>query len=261
MTTRHVSAQIPYPFEEPAVVGTRAILAGILDAYFFIQGAPTGTDPGDRAYPYVKLVNIAPIGLIYRYTFEAVADGELWTLWFDLPTTGGMGQVQNSDGTDCTAVLIFDTALLYSGPGQAMAEYIEPGRTEWHNERLLLLQTFNIARNNGVENDSILIPVVDYAGGTIRVADGYNTEISFNGTDLVWLAGTGLGKGRAPAFGNTGAGSSSGSSSSTTPGPQLQDYVSVVNGIRPQSGDIPVEVSPSLGIRREVGRLEIQVKA
>ena len=164
MTTRHASAQAPYPFEEPAAFATREILAGILDAYFVIQGDPTGTDAGDRVYPYVKFVGISPpllspwLGPVRRYIFEAVADGNLWTVWFDLPTTGGMGQVANGDATDCQAVLIFDTDLLscpppplghpYSGVGIVMAEYIEPSRTEWHTEQLEELITDDLKYRN-----------------------------------------------------------------------------------------------------------------
>jgi hypothetical protein len=263
MTTRHVSAQVPYPFEEPAAFGSRAILAGILDAYFFIQGDPTGVHGGDRAYPYVKLIDISPAGPDYRWSFEAVADGNLWEIWFDLPTSGGMGQVFNGDSTDCTCVLIFDTNLLYSGAGTAMDDFIEPSRTEWHTEKLEEICFQNIKRINGNENFGILIPVVSYAGGTIRMEDGYNTELSYDedNENIVIVAGTELGRGRDPGFGDVEESVSSGSSApSSSGGPSLQDYVSVVNGVRPQNGDIPVEVSPSLGIRRETGRLEIVVR-
>lgn len=263
MTTRHVSAQTPYPFEEPAAFATRSILAGILDAYFVIQGNPTGVSGGDRAYPYIKLVDISPAGADYRWTFEAVADGNLWDIWFDLPTSGGLGQVSNGDSTDCACVLIFDTGLLYSGAGETMDDYIEPSRTEWHTEQLEQVSFLNIKRCNGNENAGILIPVAAYAGGTIKFENGYNTLVSFDEetAELTIEAGTELGKGRDPGFGSVDeTTSSSASSAASSEGSNLFDYVSVINGIRPVNGDIPVDVSNSLGLQRENGRLQIVVR-
>lgn len=259
MTTRHNSAQIAYPFEEPASVGTRAVLAGILDAYFHIQGAPTGAIVPDRAYPYIKLVSVTPGAGVYRYAFEAVADELVWELTFDIPTAGGMGQVSNNDATSCAAVLIFDTALLYTGPTLALAEYIEPSRAEWHTEQVEALQVYNIGRCAGVEQEGLLLPVATYVGGVVALADGFNTALDYaEDTGILGIAaGSGLGAGEAPGFGDTAGGSSSGCGSNA---PVLTDYVSVINGIAPVNGDIPIAVSPSLGINRQTGQLEIVVK-
>jgi len=237
--------------------------AGILDTYFVIQGAPTGVYTGGGGSslgvsddePFIDLCEILPISGYNRYTFRAVYGDRYWLLVFDIPLTGGMGRVYNSDPTDCLGVIIFDTELLYSGGPVTLAARMEPGRAEWHTEQLDALSLYNISRCHGVEDTALEILAVTFAGA-ILLEDGYNTEWTFTDadTELALTAAAGIGQGRCPDFGDTVP--CGGSSESGAP-----DLVSTINGIAPKGGDIPIDVSNSLGIRRSPGLIEIVVKS
>lgn len=236
--------------------------SGILDTYFVIQGVPTGVYSGpvygssdpDEEYvqPFVQLRRVDPGALTVQYTYWAVSGNRYWEIVFEVPVAGGTGQVRNSDATSCTAVLIFDTELIYRGAPVDVVVWVEPGRTEWHTEQLDSIELFNIWRVSGVEDDSVRLAVA-YFAGAVELIDGYNTEWAFSSEskELAVTVGAGLGKGRCPDYGDTvgGGGSSA---------PEV-DYVTTVNGIAPKGGDIPVEVSPSLGLQRSAGKLTIMV--
>jgi hypothetical protein len=264
MTTPKTSLQGIYPFAPPVGLYEEPYLRGILDAFFVIQGEPTGPYTGplyesssateEYVTPFVQLRRVAPGMTEVQYTFWAVEAGWYWEIVFAVPVTGGMGQVRNSDATSCTAVLIFDTELLYSGAPITVALRVESGRTEWHIERLNELKLYNIWRQNGEERRGVLLPFLTIAGA-IELVDGYNTEwlYSSESTELAVTASAGLGKGRCPDYGDTVGGG--GSSAAEF------DLVTTINGIAPRGGDILVEVSPSLGLQRSAGKLTIVVKS
>lgn len=250
MTTRHVSGQTAYPFEEPSSSADRELVEGILDAFFVIQGAPdsTGVAP-DRDWPYVKLISITDQGTEYRYRFNAVKDTDLWQIDMDVLKTGGPGQVRVG-----SSVMIFDTAITYSGADQTGLElFIEPGRTAWHTRGVSDFSFYNIERCEGVEDPTVLHSVTTWSSGTLNVIDGYNTLVDYADGALQFTGGAGLGKGQDPGFGDE-------CTSPPDPTPVVNAILSI-NGLIPQQGDIPVEVSPSLWLEREEGKLTIHVRS
>ena len=236
--------------------------SGLLDTFFIIQGTPTGVYTGPvydplapELYitPVVQLRRVTPGPLTVQYLFWAIEAGYYWEVIFEVPVIGGMGQVRNSDATDCTAVLIFDTELIYRGLPVDVLIRMEPGRSEWHLERVLDLTFYNIWRQYGVEQPANLLVVLTTAGA-IELIDGYNTEWAYSSenSELAVTASPGLGKGRCPDYGDTVAGGGSSDAGF--------DLVTTINGIAPKGGDIPVEVSPSLGLQRATGKLTVTVR-
>lgn len=262
MTTPKPSLQGIYPFTPPVSDADASYCRGILDLFFVIQGDPTGVYGGpvyessgaeEYVLPFVHLRQVTPGVSDVTYTFWAVEGSSYWEIVFVVPLTGGMGQVRNSDATDCSAVMIFDTELTYRGAPVSVELRVESGRTEWHTERLEQIELFNIWRQRGVERLNVLIPFTTLSG-LIELFNGYNTEWQYSSgnTTLAVTADAGLGKGRCPDYGDTVAGGSSESG--------LESLVTTINGIAPRGGDIPVETSPSLGLQRAPGRLTIVVK-
>ena len=270
MTTRPISMQGLYPFAPPVMPSNVPIIAGLKDAYFVIQGPPTGALPGSPwgssssdssgsplYYPAVGLVRVEPGVPTSRYIFWAIQGNLYWLIYFDVPNLGGTGQVRNTDATNVDAVLLFDTEELYVGPDKDVWEVIEPGRTQWHLERVTAIRFYNIWRD-GLSNEQpeVLIPVqfLPDVSNIIRLEDGYNTTVVYDEDErqVAISVGVGDGKGNAPDYGQTAGSSAS---------PESEQFVTIINGITPVNGDIPVETSPSLGIRRQQGRIEIIVKA
>jgi len=261
MTTPKTSLQGIYPFAPPVPADEAAYIGGILDLFIIIKGEPTGPYTGmgyessgaeEYVTPFVQLRQVSPGMTAVVYTFWAVEGGWYWEIVFSVPLTGGMGQVRNADATDCTATMIFDTELTYKVTPVSLALRVESGRTEWHVERLNELQLYNIWRRRGEERRNVLQAFATITG-VLDLIDGYNTEWQYSSetAELSVIADAGLGKGRCPDYGDTvESGSSEGG----------LDLVATVNGIAPRGGDIPVETSPSLGLRRATGRLTIVVK-
>jgi hypothetical protein len=94
-----------------------------------------------------------------------------------------LGQVYNSDNTECHAVLVFNSALILTSEGPHLPAGVdtamipvEPGRAQWHVEQVEDLNFFNIDRCNGVENEDSSWPVVfpeeeESAGSSTVVVD------------------------------------------------------------------------------------------
>lgn len=234
---------------------------GVLDVWFVIQGAPTGVLPAlassvsGETQPYIDLLSVTPTVDHNHYVYWAVWGTWYWEILFDVPWIGGMGQVYNDDATNCLGVLIFDTEILYRGAAMDLVARVEPARTEWHTEQVNSIAFLNIWRQNGVEDPNIQLPLA-MPTDVIELVDGYNTELAFD--DLVSalsiMAAPGIGRGRCSDYGDTVGGG--GGSSVTVP-----DFISTVNGLAPQMGDIPIEVSASLGVKRQTGLIQIVLKS
>jgi len=266
MTTRHVSAQNDYPFH-PVPESLRDVAKGVLDVYFVIQGDPTSVWEGGSSssseeeqielYQKIALIRYEQMGSVTKYTFRANYDIRFWDITFSVPNTGGeLGQVTNDDGSDCRAVLVYNSDFIM----QATADiclWVEPGRSQFYTEQVDSISFFNIWRCNGVEDSSSSIEVMslDPASMSLNIVDGYNTEVAYD-SSLEITGGTGLGKGIIPDAGNTGPECQSSSAAEV----ELEDVVTVVNGIVPDSGNIPVRVVGAIGLQRSEGKLEILIR-
>jgi hypothetical protein len=274
--TRKVSTETVYPFVPPLSSLLTSVVAGIKDLYFVIQGDPTSiiaassisSSSSSRTtifYEDFVQTRLAEYTAGFGNTvfrFEAILNSALYEVTFTVPHSGGLGQVYNDDGSLVRAVLIYDTAFIIKTGSSLVSIVVEPSRTQWHTEKVTSINFYNIQRCNGVEDQTVLIPLdiipassssqSSGAGNTfdLRFRDGYNTRISFD-EGLSFFGEAGIGRGLAPTFGNT---IDCASSSSAT---AFQEGITTVNGVIPVSGNIPIEVSPSLGKQAETGRIRI----
>jgi hypothetical protein len=265
MTTRHVSAETDYPFEPLLTEAEAEIVGGILDLYFVVQS------PADREIPQaesssgggcekvdrlVYLSEYQVISGITRFTFTVREGPYFWDVMFDVPNTGGeTGQVNNFDGGNVNAVLVYNTDnIIDTGSGLVLLP-VEPSRAQFHTEQVDRLCFYNISRCAGEEDQeaSSLVLCVEGSSSLAALAfeDGYNTEVVFESSELVFTGRQGAGKGRAPDFGDTEP------SCSEEPGSVLDNIITTVNGIAPNNGDIPLVVSGDLGTQRVAGRITI----
>ena len=273
MTTRHVSAQSAYPFildpERVYSANIEQIKKGILDTYFVIQGTPdisteeSGSSSSGGAEctteRTVRLISVVDQGTTSLFIFYATEGGDIWQVWFEVPNTEGfIGSVQNIYDNDVQATLLYNSADIFVGDVSVDIQ-VEPSRAQFHTERVLSLSFNNIARCNGLEDPSTLLPVLVLSEGSsseegpsLSLIDGYNTELEFDVVteEIVFSAQQGIGKGAAPDLGND----LTCTDPVTNP---LDDLITTVNGIAPVNGDIPIDVTRSLGTQRNTGKIEI----
>lgn len=267
MTTRRISTQNDYPFVPEVPVALKPVAFGVLDIFFVVQGSPAGVFPssssseiGDCIHDLV-LIGYSATGAVTEFVFRAQEENRYWDVTFDVPNSsnpGQIGAVYNTDGSECRAVLFYNSDDVVAGSSSVHME-VEPGRAEWHTEVVEALQFYNIDRCGSVEDEEVwievLIPASSSSGGLVYPwEDGYNCEVSFEDGVLQFQVYRGAGKGISPDFGNTNLSCESGSSSGT-----VQSVV-IVNGISPVNGDIPLVVSNSLGKQRSTGKVEIVAK-
>jgi len=264
MTTRHVSAETAYPFEPGLTDAEMTIVGGLLDIYVVVQSPPDRVLPGsssssagacevvDRA---LLLVRYEVIGAATRFTFEAREGEEYWDIIFDVPNTGGVtGSVNNTSPSTVQAVLLYNSDNVIDTGSGAVDLLVEPSRTQYHTEQVDSICFWNIARCGGSENSGTLYPVLCVEGSSLselRVEDGYNCEVEFSSSELVFTGRLSAGKGLSPDFGDTEP------SCSEEPAELLDEIITTVNGISPVNGDIPVAVSADLGSQRETGQINI----
>ena len=275
MTTRHVSAQNDYPFYD-VPEALRPVAFGILDVYFVIQGRETGILNGeessssdssaepDSISPLVQIVVLhkyEDLGGSTKFTFRASSGNRYWDVTFTVPQTAGdISQVNNDDGSDCRAVLIYNGDLIITGSQDWVGLGVEPGRAQFHTEQVDSLAFFNIWRCNGSEESDSSVEVLSLGQSSgemeLDLADGYNTVLAFD-SSLEIIGGVGLGQGVVPDAGNTAPGCEQSSSEQEL---DLDDVVATINGIVPDAGDIPIGVVGSLGIQRTEGRIEFIIR-
>jgi hypothetical protein len=266
MTTRHVSAQNDYPFH-PVSDALRPVALGILDVYFVIQGQETGivseessssAQESDQVLlQTVYLISYLVTGPLTKYTFRAFYGNRYWDMTFSVPNTGGeLGQVNNDDGSDCRAVLIYNSDLIMQATADISLQ-VEPGRAQFHTEQVDSMSFFNIWRCSGVEDASSSLSVLEIGSPAMELdmVDGHNTQLAYE-SSLEIIGGVGLGKGIIPDAGNTSPECQSSSEAET----DLEDVVTVINGILPTNGNIPVRVEGSIGLQRAPGRLELLIR-
>jgi hypothetical protein len=184
---------------------------------------------------------------------------------FDVPndSASGTGQVANNDGSDVRAVLIYNADKIIDAGTGSVAIEVEPGRAAWHTEKVDQIIFKNIARCNGVEDDSTLLTVDMFPDGepisteiVIPFEDGYNTTVRYVDDALVFTGGTFFGRGLSPNLGDTVICESS-SSTSTFLSISANDLITTINGVKPVNGNIPIAVSRSMGKNQIDGALEI----
>jgi len=273
MTTRHLSAQTDYPFVPLLNVSDADVVGGITDLYFVITGESTydtgssssSTSSGQASCPYVhdiRLVSVSVGVSDNTYVFSCRENNKVWNVTFTVPRTAGTtGQVSNDDGSDARAVLLYVADDLYESSDASSNLEVEPARAQWHTEKVDSLGIYNIERCNGDEDPTSLEEVASptssasSTGPVLRLADGYNCEISrVSEAELRFNAGNGLGKGVAEELGDVGPCASSAAANI------LDDVISTVNGLAPINGDIPVTVSGGLGKQRGVSELTVIVR-
>jgi hypothetical protein len=271
MTTRHVSAQNDYPFYM-VPDALRPLAQGILDVYFVIQGPESGFMTGTSSssseeaeeppelLEQVRLVQYDNLGTTTRFTFWAISGNRYWVITFTVPHTGGdIGQVSNDDVSDCRAVLIYNADFITLASGTDILQ-VEPGRAQFHVEQVNTLEFYNIWRCNGVEtpessNEVLKLGASSSGPMELALVNGYNTVVSYE-SSLEIAGGTGLGLGIVPDIGNTAPGCSSSGEEDL----ELEDVVTTINGILPEAGNIPLQVSRSVGKQRSPGRLELLIR-
>lgn len=267
MTTRHVSAQNDYPFH-PVSDALRPAALGILDVYFVIQGRETGTiseessssdQECDQALRQtVHLIAYVVSGSVTKYTFRAFHDNRYWDVTFSVPNAGGeIGQVNNDDGSECRAVLIYNSDLIMQATAGTSLQ-VEPGRAQFHTEQVDSISFFNIWRCNGAEDPASSLSVLEIGSSaemSLDMVDGYNTQLAYE-SSLEIIGGVGLGKGIIPDAGGTSPECQTSSEAET----ELEDVVTTVNGLLPNNGNIPVRVVGSIGLQRSPGRLELLIR-
>jgi len=274
MTTRHVSAENDYPFIPLLDTADSLVVAGILDVFFVIQGSSTFTDTSSssssascvfNADNFIHLIAYSVAASITTFTFRAQQGSDVWTVTFDVPndSASGTGQVNNNDGSDVRAVLIFNADQIIDSGSGAVAIEVEPGRAQWHTEQVDQVIFQNISRCNGIEDDSILLNLIQFPDGepitteiVIPFENGFNTTVRYVEDALVFTGGTGFGRGLSPNLGDTVVCESS-SSASTFLSISANDLITTINGVRPVNGNIPISVSRSLGKNQIAGALEI----
>jgi hypothetical protein len=273
MTTRHVSAQNDYPFH-PVSDALRPVAKGILDVYFVIQGAyqtfSTDTSSAEESSSeelvapdlaqLVRLIHYEDLGTTTRYTFRAEEGLRYWLITFTVPNTGNdIGQVSNDDGSECRAVLIYNSDLVMQATASVNL-LVEPGRAQFHTEQVDSLNFFNIWRCNGEESSDSSLEVLSLPGDSsgemsLELINGYNTEWTYDDS-LEVVGGVGLGLGVVPDAGNTAPGCSSSAEDPL----DLTNVVATINGILPTDGNIPIQVSRSIGKQRSAGRIELIIR-
>jgi len=261
MTTRKVSAETDYPFVPELSVADAAVVAGIVDIYFVIQGPPdeeSSSSEETDLLQNVYLVDYSLVGDNTLFHFEAVEGIRVWDITFTVPNTDSYtGQVGNDDDSDCRAVLVFNSGKIVQAAGNCRLR-VEPGRSQWHTEQVNRLEFYNIGRCDFEETEAeyLVLRLPDGSSSeemNLAVADGYNCVVDGE-SGLQFTGGVGLGLGIAPDRGNTAIGCSSNSELDST------EFVSTINGLLPVNGDIPIQTSASIAKRRTIGRLKFYVR-
>lgn len=262
MTTRHVSAEVDYPFIPELPAFERSVSSGILDLWFIIQGEPSYTETASSASasssapvvcdttPLVRLIGYTASGADTIFTFHAIKDLSTWVITFTVPNTGAeTGQVDNDDTTAVHAVLIFNSDNIPSSGSADVEMEVEPARAQWHTEVVDTITFKNIYRCSSIEDDSVLSTIYTVSSSSpLHIENGHNTEISFEDSILTFTAEQGIGQGVSPDIGDA----------SDCPAAAFDDQVvTTINGVSPVSGNIPIGVSNRLGKQRSTGRLEL----
>jgi hypothetical protein len=272
MTTRHVSAEGIYPFYNTALDDA---IKGILDIYLVVMGEPDSLSGTFETDARAELIEINDLGTTTRFRIQAYKGFGIWDFEFIVPNTGTTtGQVSNNLTNDSIGTFLYNTDLIYTGVDLSVNYELEPSRVAFHTEQVNSIVFQNICRQNGVEDPTQVIDVIEFTDVSpftntvvIPVEAGYNTTVSYDPeTDtLAFTAEQGTGKGASPDYGDVnGCGSSDsstipGSSGSSSSG-QEGSFVRVINGLTPIDGDIPINVSQSLSLNIAKGRVEIIVR-
>jgi hypothetical protein len=259
MTSRHVSTQGEYPFIPGSAAAGLEVVNSVLDLFVVVRGTPTGS-AAPVANPTVILLSTAVGATDMTLSFRATErNGEYWDFDIVIPNANVpdvTSQVQ-SNSTEVYAVAIYDTTRLADNfiatPGiNAIVEY---SRTEWQTEAIESIEFENITRCNSVEDEmtTVSVQIINAAdpNPTIRLADGYNTELSFEGNQLTLTAGIGLGEGPAPDYGNTDP------VGCPEVDPSEIDGVFVINGLLPENGNIDLSTSSGLYFNKTAGQIQV----
>lgn len=259
MTTRHISAKGEYPFIPGTAVTGLDVLDGILDLFVVVRGTPDGSG-ATVTDPIVQLMASVVIGSDMRLDFQATErNGDFWNFSFlvlGADTPGSIAQVLGNNAY-VYAIATYDTTPFsnnfVSTPG--ISAVAEPSRTQWQTEAIESIVFENITRCNSVEDTGTLVTVqtinaVD-VDPEIKLANGYNTLLSYEDNQLSLVAGIGLGEGTAPGYGNTDP--------VGCPEPDPEEIVGVfsINGLLPVDGNIDLSTSSDLYFNKSTGIIEV----
>lgn len=232
-----LSNETTYPFTPATLDADLPAIAGILDAYLIIAGTPAVLPSAAPAA--VTLLSATISGANIIFSFRADYALQRFTNTITIPRSGGILQITTSSYPLIT--LLVDTERLPTSSYTGLTAVVEPSRVVWDHEAVATLTLKNITRADGVEDPDTLVTVYAYNPGVgnpavITLIDGYNTELSVVDDELLITADAELGLGASPDYGDT---------IPTTP--DTRPILQCLNGLLPQGGDIPLELSDALG--------------
>jgi hypothetical protein len=247
-----LSNETPYPFTPATPDADLPAVAGILDAYLVIAGTPAAISPAAPAT--VTLISAVISGANIVYTFRADYALQRFTNTITVPRSGGILQVTTA--TYPLITLLVDTERLPTSSAGAIAAVVEPSRVIWDHEVVSSITVKNISRTAGVEDPDTLLTVYAYNPGAgnpavVTLIDGYNTQWQVQGDELLLTTDAELGLGASPNYGDT----------VDIPTPDTRPILQCLNGLLPVGGDIPLEVSDSLGLLTGDGTLTVTRRA
>jgi hypothetical protein len=259
MTTRHVSARGEYPFIPGTYAAGLDVLKGILDLFVVVRGVPTGNLLPVQD-PIIELLETTAAGSDMTLSFRArERDGRFWDFDIDIlgaDTPGSIGQAL-SNNAYVYAIAIYDTTFFannfVSTPG--INATVEPSRTQWQTEAVERVVFENVVRCNSEEDfgDIVTVQVINASDPNpeIKLANGYNTVLSYEDNQLSLVAGIGLGEGQAPSYGNTDT------VCCPEPDPEEIEGIFSINGLLPVNGNIDLSTSSGLYFNKSTGLIEV----
>jgi len=260
MSTRDISTQRDFPFVPGPYVGEELTIShSIGDLFIVVRGAPTTAGPGVLE-DTIKLVRHTENLGVLTLSFEMSRGTDVWELDFDIPvnTSAETGKaIGYSTSPDMHGVLFYNTdklgALIFTAPHDMD---VEPCRVQWYVEQLTKIEFYNIGRcyDEEFENEEYLVTSLEAGSEELQLVDGHNTTLSYEDNTLTVSTLAGIGKGRITEE----QVSPVGRPACDVPTRLTSSYVTTINGLSPQDGNIDIQPGTSMTSSRERGLIEMR---
>jgi hypothetical protein len=186
MPARRQSSDILYPFT-PAAEAHRALLKGIVDAFFIVHGLPAEVGSGISSYS-MSLYSADVQASGNTYVFKAQApDTFIKTYTFEAPRGVGLAKITANE--DDISFIIVDSSNMADlvGTTTNLSVELEPSRVAWHTEEVRTIRLTNEYRDANIATragsiannaDSTVLSLSE-SSNTLRLENGYNCSLSY----------------------------------------------------------------------------------